>query len=265
MNTITLPALKQLKQQKQRFACVTAYDATFAHQIQAAEIPLILVGDSLGMVIQGHESTLPVTIDEMIYHTRAVRQGSGNALVMADMPFMTYADETSTLTNAARLMAEGGAHMVKIEGQRDLVGRVKRLNDCGIPICAHLGLLPQSVHKLGGYKVQGRDHQQANAILEAAGELENAGADMILLECVPQQLAQEISLNLSIPVIGIGAGPHCDSQVLVLHDLLGLSLGKSPKFVKNFMEEFNSISDALVGYRQAVENGSFPAPEHCFE
>ena len=265
MSATTITSLQQLKAQGHRFACLTAYDATFAHQVAAAGIPLILVGDSLGMVIQGQESTLPVNVDEMIYHTRAVRKGSGEALVMADLPFMSYHNEALALANAARLMAEGGAHMVKLEGGRDLVGRVRRLSECGIPVCAHLGLLPQSVNKLGGYKVQGRNPHEATEMIEAAGELERAGADMLLLECVPQVVAREITASLTIPVIGIGAGPYCDSQVLVLHDLLGISQGKSPRFVKDFMAEAGTIGAALVAYREAVEGGTFPAPEHCFE
>jgi 3-methyl-2-oxobutanoate hydroxymethyltransferase len=224
----------------------------------------MLIGDTLGMVIQGHDTTLPVEVDHIIYHTQAVRRGADRALIMADMPFMSDASPKQALHNAGRLMKEGGAHIVKLEGGAPLLRTVESLANHGVPVCAHLGLLPQSINKLGAYKVQGRDKASAEALIQDAKDMQQAGADIMLLECVPQSLAAEVTDMLSIPVIGIGAGPHCDGQVLVLQDMLGLSTQLKPRFAKNFLQDSNSIAEAVESYVQAVKQGTFPAEEHVF-
>lgn len=262
MSTVTITTLHAHKQAGEKFAVITAYDATFARLIEGAGIEVILVGDSLGMVLQGHDSTLPVTIDEMIYHTRCVSRGCSKPLIISDMPFATYATLEQTLTNAATLM-RAGAHMVKLEGGEWLLESLSALVQRGIPVCAHLGLTPQSVNALGGFKVQGRSENQAQAILADAKRVEAAGASLLVLECVPSPLAAEISAALTIPVIGIGAGPETDAQVLVLHDMLGL-FPRSPKFVRNFMADHTNVPAALSAYREAVASGAFPGPEHSF-
>lgn len=263
MAQVTAQSLRQLKQAGEKFTCVTAYDATFAACIAGAGVETILVGDSLGMVLQGHADTLPVTIDDMAYHISAVARGSGDALVIGDMPFMSYATTEQTLANAAHLM-RAGAHMVKLEGGAWLCESINRLTQRGIPVCAHLGLTPQSVNTLGGFKVQGRSEAAAKRILDDAHEVEAAGAELLVLECIPRDLAARISSQLGIPVIGIGAGPDTDAQVLVLHDLLGLT-PRPPRFVRNFMAGQDSIEAAIRGFVSAVKSGEFPAPEHCFE
>ena len=262
---VTISTLQKMKQSGERFSCLTAYDATFAKVLDNAGVEVILVGDSLGMVIQGQESTVAVDMDDMVYHTRCVQRGVNNALIMADMPFMSYPSTDEALYNAARLMREGGAHMVKLEGGARIVETVRALAENGVPVCAHLGLLPQSVHKLGGYKVQGRGESQAEQMLLDAEALVEAGADILLLECVPSELALRLAKNVDVPVIGIGAGAGCDAQVLVLHDMLGLSSGVSPKFVKDFLAESGSVSAAIENYVAAVKSGEFPAKEHSFE
>lgn len=261
--TVTTQSLKALKQEGKKFSCVTAYDACFAALADKAGIDVLLIGDSLGMVLQGNDSTLPVSMDDMVYHTRCVKHGRSNALIMADMPFMSLNSLEETLHNAGRLM-QAGAHVVKLEGEAWLAPAITALSDRGIPVCAHLGLTPQSVNKMGGYKVQGKGDQQAQQMIAAAQSLADAGADIILLECVPSSLAAKVSESVSVPVIGIGAGKDTDGQVLVMHDLLGISGGHTPKFVKNFMLEASSIEDAFVRYNQAVKDGSFPGPEHSF-
>ncbi|HEY0635617.1 MAG TPA: 3-methyl-2-oxobutanoate hydroxymethyltransferase [Gammaproteobacteria bacterium] len=262
MSNVTLTTLRRMKQEGKPFACLTAYDASFARLIDEAGAEVVLVGDSLGMVVQGQESTLPVTVDEMIYHTRIVRRGTTRALVMSDMPFMSYADPQQALQNAGRLMKEGGAHIVKLEGGALLLDTVRLLASHGIPVCAHLGLLPQSVHKLGGYKVQGRDEAGASAMIEDAQTLVAAGADVLLIECVPQALASAITASVDVPVIGIGAGPECDGQVLVSYDMLAITPGKRPRFSKDFLAEAGSISAALASYVSEVKARHFPGPEH---
>lgn len=262
MSNVTLTTLRRMKQEGKPFACLTAYDASFARLIDEAGAEVVLVGDSLGMVVQGQESTLPVTIDEMIYHTRNVRRGTTRALVMTDMPFMSYPDPQQALHNAGRLMKEGGAHMVKLEGGAMLLDTVRLLSSHGIPVCAHLGLLPQSVHKLGGYKVQGRDEAGASTMLDDAQALVAAGADILLLECVPQALASAITSSVDVPVIGIGAGPDCDGQVLVSYDMLALTPGKRPRFSKDFLAESGSIAAALASYVSDVKARRFPGPDH---
>ena len=264
MSNITVAVLQEMKKKGEKITCLTAYDSSFATLLDDAGIEVLLVGDSLGMVIQGQNTTLPVSLDEMIYHTRCVARGTRRALLMADMPFMADADPLQALLNAGRLMKEGGAHMVKLEGGAMQLDTVRRLAAHGIPVCAHLGLLPQSVHKLGGYKVQGRDAGTARQILDDALALQESGVDMLLLECVPAALGAEISRSMRIPVIGIGAGPDCDAQVLVLYDMLGITSGGRPKFAHNFANASGDIASAVQSYVEAVKSGSFPAEQHCF-
>jgi len=264
MSDITITTLQQMKKQGEKIAVLTSYDASFTRLIEEAGVEVLLVGDSLGMVIQGQESTLPVKVDDVVYHTQNVARVRHKALIMADMPFMSYSSATQALDTAARLMKEGGAHMVKLEGGATQLDTVRHLVAHAVPVCAHLGLLPQSVHKLGGYRVQGRDEETAAVMKEDAQALQEAGAQMLVLECVPSNLADEISQMLNIPVIGIGAGAACDGQVLVLYDMLGVISGYLPRFVKNFLTETESIPAALAAYVQAVKDGSFPGTEHSF-
>lgn len=264
MPDITVTSLQALKQKGEKIAMLTCYDATFAHAASQAGVEVLLVGDSLGMVLQGHDSTLPVTTADTAYHVACVKRGNQGALIMADLPFMSYATLDQTYANSAALM-QAGAHMVKIEGAAWLAESIRLLADRGIPVCAHMGLTPQSVNVLGGYKVQGRLETQARQMRADAITLEQAGAAMILLECVPSELAQEISHAVKIPVIGIGAGSATDGQVLVMHDMLGLSItGRVPKFVKNFMVGQPDIQSALHAYVTAVKDVSFPGTEHGF-
>ena len=264
MSNITLHTLTARKQAGEKFAVLTAYDATFAHLVSSAGIEMILVGDSLGMVLQGQTSTLPVTIDEMAYHTASVARGNQGAMIMSDLPFMSYSTPEQAMDNSARLM-QAGAHIVKLEGGDWLCDSVRMLAERVVPVCPHLGLTPQAVNKLGGYRVQGRDRQSALKMIEDAKKLEDAGASMLLLECVPTLLAEEITRNVEIPVIGIGAGHHTDAQVLVMHDMLGITPGRRPKFVKDFMAEAESIEQAFRLYGDQVRAGTFPGPEHGFE
>lgn len=263
MKTATIHTLQSIKANGDKFSVITAYDACFARQVEQAGIDVILVGDSLGMVLQGHPSTLPVSIDDMAYHTQCVSRGCQTPMIVTDMPFGSYTTLEQTLSNAAFLM-QSGAHMVKVEGGEWLLDSISALTERGIPVCAHLGLTPQSVNAFGGFKVQGRDPENAKRILADALAIQQAGATLLVLECIPSDLATEITQTLDIPVIGIGAGPNTDAQVLVLHDLLGLS-DHSPKFVRNFMEGNTSVLAALQSYDQAVKNGTFPGPEHCFK
>lgn len=261
MKPVTLTTLREMKARAEKIACLTAYDASHAAVLDSAGVDLIMVGDSLGMVIQGHDSTLPVTLADVIYHTRCVRRGSQRAFVVSDLPFMSYASSAQALGNAARLMQEGGAQMVKLEGGAWLADTVSALTQRGLPVCAHLGLLPQSVHQLGGYRVQGRDADSAQTLLADARTLEQAGAGLLVLECVPGALAQQVAQALTIPVIGIGAGAGCDGQVLVLYDVLGLS-ARPPRFAKNFLTGGADIPAAVAAYISAVKAGEFPAAEH---
>ena len=262
---VNLRTLAAYKREGEKFAVLTAYDASFAALAEQAGVDVLLVGDSLGMVIQGHLTTLPVTMEHMVYHTRAAAAGCSRALLMADMPFMSASTPDQALANAGRLMQEGGAHVVKLEGGAAQAETVYRLSQQGIPVCAHLGLQPQSVHKLGGYRVQGRGEDNAAAMLEDARALQQAGADLLLLECVPRTLARQITAEAQVPVIGIGAGPDCDAQVLVSYDLLGLTFGRPPKFSRSFMEQGRTIPEAIDAYGKAVKTGTFPAEEHCFD
>ena len=264
MSKTTINTLHQCKQNKQKFAVVTAYDATFSHLASSAGIEVLLVGDSLGMVLQGEDSTVPVTIEHMCYHTQAVKKGNQGALLMADLPFMSYSTPEQALDNAALLM-QSGAQMVKLEGGAWLVETVAMLSERGIPVCSHLGLTPQYVHKFGGYKVQGRDDATAKQMISDAKAMEAAGADVLLLECVPSELAKELTQSVSIPVIGIGAGNDTDGQVLVCYDMLGMNPGHIPKFVKNYMVEGRTIQQAFEAYAEEVKSGVFPAPEHGFK
>lgn len=260
---LTLSDLRRMRCAGEPIACLTGYDATFAAVIDGAGVDLILIGDSLGMVVQGHETTIPVTVDDVVYHSRAVARGSCRALLMADMPFMSYATPARACDTAARLMQEGGVQAVKLEGDAEQVAIVAALTSHGVPVCAHLGLRPQSVHKLGGYRVQGRDPASAQAMLRDARALEDAGADMLLIECVPSLLAAEIRAAVSIPVIGIGAGGGCDGQILVLHDLLGIS-PHPPRFAMDFLAGEEGIGAAVRAYVRAVREGSFPGAGHAF-
>lgn len=261
--TVTTLSLKKYKEEGKKFSCLTSYDACFAAMANAAGIDVLLIGDSLGMVLQGHDSTLPVTMDDMIYHTQCVSRGNSNALIMADLPFNANSTVAETIHNAGLLM-QAGAHVIKIEGEAWLRESIEALSNRGIPVCAHLGLTPQSVNKLGGYRVQGKEQKAATKMVDAVQSLVLAGADIILLECVPTSLAQEITDSVEVPVIGIGAGNVTDGQVLVVHDMLGMTQGKLPRFVKNFMPEADSVQNAMERYNTAVKDGSFPAPEHSF-
>lgn len=263
---VTLNALAALKGKREPFACLTAYDATFAEIASSVGIEVLLVGDSLGMVIQGHDSTLPVTMEDILYHLDAVKRGNVGSLIMGDMPFMSYYSEGQTLKNAAQLM-RAGAHVVKLEGGRWIAESTRLLVERGIPVCAHMGLTPQSINRFGGFRVQGRDPQQAQTILDEAVYLEEAGASVLLLEAIPQQLAERITQRLRIPVIGIGAGKHVDGQIMVMHDLLGITPTgiKVPKFVKNFLAQSqDGIRGAFAAYLKAVKEGAFPGPEHSY-
>jgi 3-methyl-2-oxobutanoate hydroxymethyltransferase len=260
---VTVTTLRNMKEKGEKIVSLTAYDASFAQVIDEQGMDFILVGDSLGMVIQGHETTVPVTVDDIVYHTKAVSKVTESALVMADLPFMSYTSPEHALCNAARLMQEGGAHMVKLEGGAPQIKTVRKLTHHGVPVCAHLGLTPQSVHKLGGYRVQGRDEQVATQMLEDALALQEVGADAVILECVPVSLAKKITAELRIPTIGIGAGLDCDGQILVLQDLIGIAVN-APKFSKDFLAESGSIAGAVKSYIEDVKSARFPEESHCF-
>lgn len=264
MKKVTVNTLHKLKAEGSKFACLTCYDALFAGLFGDAGVEVILVGDSLGMVIQGHDSTLPVTMEDVIYHMQCVKRGSKGSLLIADLPFMSYASEAQTLENAARLM-RAGAQMVKLEGGAWIAESTRLLAERGIPVCSHMGLTPQSVNRIGGFLVQGRDPAQADSMIEEAKLLEASGASCLLLESVPGTLAGAISAALTIPVIGIGAGPEVDGQIMVLHDLLGIS-PITPKFVKNFLaESTDGIPGAIANFVSAVKAGTFPGPEHSYQ
>ena len=262
MAQVTISTLDGIKAAGEKFACITAYDATFARLIEEAGAETMLVGDSLGMVLQGHDSTIPVTIRDMEYHTRCVARAARSALVLADMPFMSYGHTQQALRNASRLM-QAGAQMVKLEGGVWLSETIHALVERGIPVCAHLGLTPQSVNVFGGYRVQGRSPRQAESILADAVAIQDAGASVLLLECIPAPLASAITAKVDIPVIGIGAGPGTDAQVLVLHDLLGLS-PRQPRFVENFMQGQSSVQGALKAFVDAVKRGAYPREAHSY-
>ena len=260
---VTLSTLAQMREKHEKISMLTCYDASFASLMDQCSIDTILVGDSLGMVVQGHDTTLPVTVADIAYHTACVARGRSSALLVADMPFASYATVEQACDNAAVLM-RAGAEMVKLEGGSWLAPTVHRLVERGIPVCAHLGLTPQSVHQLGGFRVQGKTATAAAQLIADALALQEAGASLLVLEAIPAALAAQVTQQLAIPTIGIGAGVDCSGQVLVLHDMLGAFPGHRPKFVKNFMEGQSSIAGAFQAYVTAVKAKSFPAAEHCF-
>ena len=262
---VTVPGLRAMKAQGQRITMLTAYDASFAWQLEAAGIDVALVGDSLGMVVQGHASTLPVTLDQMVYHTAAVARGLSATLLVADLPFMADRDVDHVLAAGARLVGEAGAAMVKIEGAAaHVLEGITALTARAMPVCAHLGLTPQSVHRFGGFRIQGREQEAADRLVADALAVQAAGAQLLVMEGVPVELGRRVTAAVEIPVIGIGAGPHCDGQVLVIHDLLGVTPGKRPKFSKDFLAGRDSVAAAIRAYADDVRSGAFPAPEHCF-
>ena len=259
---LSIVDLQQMKHKAEKISCLTAYDASFSALLDNADIDIILVGDSLGMVIQGNETTLAVTLTDMIYHCRCVVDARQRAFVVADLPFMSYPTPLIAAENSAQLMQQGRAQMVKLEGTRLEI--IEFLVEQGIPVCGHLGLLPQSINQLGRYLIQGKDKQQADKILADALAVEKAGASLLVVECVPASLAQKISEQLTIPVIGIGAGVDCDGQVLVLYDMLNISLGKRPKFSKDYLTDNIDIEAAVKAYINEVKQGTFPSLEHSF-
>jgi 3-methyl-2-oxobutanoate hydroxymethyltransferase len=261
---VTVPGLKAMKAEGRKIVMLTAYDASFAAQLEFAGVDVALVGDSLGMVVQGRSSTLPVTVDEMVYHTAATARGLSATLLVADLPFMSDRDVPTAMEAAARLVGQGGAAMVKIEGAGRICEVISALAERDIPVCSHLGLTPQSVNKFGGYKVQGKTQDAADKLFADAKAVEAAGADLLVLECLPSALAARITAELSIPVIGIGAGVDCDGQVLVVYDLLGLTPGKRPKFSKDFLAGRDSIQAAIGAYVADVREQRFPGVEHSF-
>ncbi len=261
---VNVSTLRQMKEQGEKIASLTCYDASMAALVDAAGADVVLVGDSLGMVIQGYDTTVPVTLDNVIYHCKAVARSLARPFLMADMPFMTYTSRETALANAVRLMQEGGAKMVKLEGGAGQVEIVEFLANHDIAVCAHLGLKPQSVHKTGGFRVQGREDAAAEMMKRDARALQDAGADVVLLECIPAHLGKEITAELHVPVIGIGAGPDTDGQILVLYDVLDLTPGRKPRFVQNFMTGHDQPVAALEAYVKAVKTRAYPAPEHCF-
>jgi 3-methyl-2-oxobutanoate hydroxymethyltransferase len=263
MKKVTTSSLLKMKQDKQRITALTAYDASFAKMFDEQGVDVLLIGDSLGMVLQGADDTLSVTVADIAYHTKAVRRGTQRAFVVADMPFMSYATTEIAYQHAATLMS-AGASMVKLEGGSWLLDTIKGLVERGVPVCGHLGLTPQSVHVFGGFKVQGRDDLQAEQIIEQAKELVQAGIQLLVLECVPSGLAEKIAQRVAIPVIGIGAGNLTDGQILVMHDMFGISANYMPKFSKNYLQQNGDMRSAVNDYIREVQDGSFPSAEHSF-
>ncbi len=261
---VTLSSLHKMREDGEPIACLTCYDASFATLVDEADADVVLVGDSLGMVIQGHDTTVPVTVDDMVYHCKAVSRGLRRPFLVADLPFMSYPSREQALTNSVRLMQEGGARMVKLESGAEQVRVVEFLASHDIAVCAHLGLRPQSVHKTGGFRVQGREQDAAARMLQDALDLQSAGADLVLLECIPAELGASITKALDVPVIGIGAGGNTDGQILVLYDILDITTGRKPRFVQDFMAGNGTPLAAIKAYVQAVKSRAYPAPEHCF-
>ena len=261
---VSLGTLDKMKREGEKIACLTCYDASFAVLVDAADTDVVLVGDSLGMVLQGHDTTVPVTMDDIVYHCKAVARGLHRPFLMADLPFASYPTREIALKNSVRLMQEGNAAMVKLESGPNQLEIVEFLAKHDIAVCAHLGLKPQSVHKTGGFRVQGREEDAARRMLESAKALESAGADVVLLECIPSELGKKITGQMHVPVIGIGAGPDTDGQILVLYDVLDITTGRKPRFVKNFMDGATSNLDAMRRFVQAVKTKSYPGPEHEF-
>ncbi len=261
---VTISKLQEMCQAGEKIAVLTAYDASFTALMDQAGIDVILIGDSLGNVVQGESSTIPVTLEHMVYHTSCVAKGQESAFLIADMPFGSYSTPEQAMLNAAELM-RAGAHMVKLEGGAWLAQTVKFLVERSVPVSAHLGLLPQSVHTIGGFKVQGKSTESAQMLINDAKALQEAGAQLLVLEAIPSELGKKVTDAIQIPTIGIGAGPDCSGQVLVMHDMLGAFPGRSPKFVKNFLSGQSSIEAAFKSYIQEVKTGKFPGPEHCFK
>jgi 3-methyl-2-oxobutanoate hydroxymethyltransferase len=265
MSVFTIQDFLKKKKEGKKITLLTAYDYPFAQIVDEAGIDVILVGDSLGMVVQGLDTTLPVTMDEMIYHTKMVKRAVKNAMIIGDMPFMSYQVSVSeAVKNAGRFLKEAGASAVKLEGGSEVTEHIRACTQSDIPVMAHIGLTPQSIHRMGGYRVQGKTEEAAKRLMEEAHTIENAGAFSLLLEAIPMQLAKKITEKLSIPTIGIGAGPFCDGQVLVLHDILGLFERFVPKFVKPYADLKNNALSAIRKYKEEVEKGEFPADEHSF-
>lgn len=264
----TLSTLSKYKKDGTKFTCLTCYDAMFARMMDRAQIDTILIGDSLGMVVQGHDSTLPVTVDDMVYHTANVARSNEHALILADLPFMSYSVLPEAIANSRRLM-QAGAHVIKVEGGREMCELITTLAHAGTPTCVHLGLTPQSVNVFGGYKIQGRNEEAANKLLSDAKAVVEAGAALLVLECVPALVAKRVTQAVSVPVIGIGAGADTDGQVLVMHDMLGMVHGRVPRFVHDFLTDArnsdHSIEGAFALYQQSVRDGSFPAQQHQFD
>lgn len=266
MSSFTIEDFIKKKKENRKITMLTAYDYPFARIVDEAGIDVILVGDSLGMVVQGLENTLPVTMDEMIYHTKMVTRAVKNAMVIGDMPFMSYqASITEAISNAGRFLKEGGASAIKLEGGSEVAEHITAMTRSDIPVMAHIGLTPQSIHRMGGYRVQGKTEEAADKLMEEARIVEDAGAFALLLEAVPMELAKKITGSLNIPVIGIGAGPHCDGQVLVLHDVIGLFDRFVPKFVKKYTNTKDNILKALKSYKKDVEDCTFPSEEQSFK
>lgn len=262
---MTIPALAERKKTGRKITALTAYDYTMARLLDASELDVVLVGDSLGMVSLGYDTTLPVTMDEMIHHTRAVRRGITHALVVGDMPFMSYhVSDAETIRNAGRFIQEGGAEAVKIEGGARLAGRIRAVVDAGISVMGHIGLTPQSIHQFGGYRVQGKSYYDSRQIKKDAVALQKAGVFAIVLEAIPSELAAEITSEVDVPTIGIGAGKACDGQILVINDLLGLNQDFTPKFVKHYAELGVAVQKAVDEYIGEVQSGAFPGPEHAY-
>ncbi len=265
MKKVTINTLRKMKQAGERISMLTAYDATFARLLDSAGVDVLLVGDSLGMVVQGHDTTLPVTMDQMVYHCSIVARGTEHAHLVGDLPFGSYQGSADdAVKNAVRLVAEGGVESVKLEGGAEYAEIVRRIARAGVPVMGHIGLTPQSVHKLGGYVVQGRSEEKAQKLLADAKALEEAGCYALILEMMPAELSAAITASVSIPVIGIGAGAGCDGQVLVCYDLLGMNPDFSPKFVKKYLDLGTSIREAAARFREEVRTGAFPGPEHSF-
>ncbi|MDR2214932.1 MAG: 3-methyl-2-oxobutanoate hydroxymethyltransferase [Nevskiaceae bacterium] len=261
---VTLSTLRKMREDGEPIAALTCYDASFAALVDEAGVDLALVGDSLGMVVQGHDTTVPVTMDHIVYHTRAVARGLSRPFLVADLPFMSYASTEQALTNSVRLMQEGGAQMVKLETGAEQLRIVEYLTGRDIAVCAHLGLKPQSVHKTGGFRVQGREQEMAQKLMRDARDLQSAGADIILLECIPRDLGKAVTAELDVPVIGIGAGPDTSGQIQVIYDILDVTPGRKPRFVRDFMAGNGTPLGALRAYVAAVKSREYPAPEHCF-
>ena len=262
---VTLTTLANMKAKGEKIAALTCYDASFATLVDESDADVVLVGDSMGMVIQGHRTTVPVTMDHIVYHCTAVARGLNRPFLIADMPFMSYPSKGDALAHSVRLMQEGGAQMVKLESGGGQVEIVEFLSSHDIAVCAHLGLKPQSVHKTGGFRVQGRDASAADRMIRDAKALEAAGADLVLLECIPPALGKAVTEAVHVPVIGIGAGPHVDGQILVLYDVLDITQGRKPRFVENFMEGAGNNLEALKRYVKAVKSREYPAPRHNFK